>query len=273
MILRGSIYSNVLEMKTSISVLIPYHFQTAWKEPADKPYKVVFLLHGLAGNNGNWTDYTMLPFFSKNSHTIFIMPDVGRSFYADQKYGQKFFTYVAEELPDISRRLFHISSRAKDTAVMGCSMGGYGALKVGLSRQETFGTICAISPALLNLGDFLKALRTAPDPQKANEYYTPQMLTDFKAIFGEDLKAGPGDDIVKLAQKLSSAAVPAAKKPGPKIYCTCGTEDALMASNRRFNEQVKKLNLNFTFEEIPGGHDWDVFNRGLERSLGFFLKK
>ncbi len=42
---------------------------------------------------------------------VFVMPEVARSFYADMKYGLKYFTYVTEELPNICKTVFRISAK------------------------------------------------------------------------------------------------------------------------------------------------------------------
>lgn len=55
MILRGHFFSSTLEMETGISLLLPK------TDGERRPYKVVYLLHGLCGRSGDWIDYTMLP--------------------------------------------------------------------------------------------------------------------------------------------------------------------------------------------------------------------
>ena len=266
MIFRGSVYSQMLEMKTAVSVLFPNNFRKAWPEPAEHPYRVVYLLHGLVGNNANWTDYTMLPYFAQDTHTVFIMPDATRSYYCDQKYGQKYFSYVCHELPDIAKRLFNISAKREETAVIGCSMGGYGALKAGLSRPDFFGTIGAIAPALLYFDEFLTMLKNADETGgEIGGFYTPQMRRDFEAILGPELAWDPNCEIMELVKKAET------QKITPRIFCTCGSEDPLVGFNLRFRDEMKTSKLDFTYEEAEGRHDWDFFNTGLKKSVEFFL--
>lgn len=101
--LSGTVYSNVLEMDTDITIITPNDLK-------DEPYQVVYLLHGLCGNNKTWLDYTMLPFYAEHGRSIYVLPEVGRSFYADMQYGQRYFTYIADELPTIVRNVFRVSA-------------------------------------------------------------------------------------------------------------------------------------------------------------------
>jgi S-formylglutathione hydrolase FrmB len=122
MILRGNVFSKILEMDTGITIVTPNDFKM------DGTYKVVYLLHGACGNNGTWADYSMLPVYANHGKTIYVLPEVARSFYTDMKYGFKYFSYITEELPNICKTVFNISADREDTAIIGGSMGGYGAL-------------------------------------------------------------------------------------------------------------------------------------------------
>ena len=110
--LSGTVYSNVLEMDTDITIITPNDLK-------DEPYQVVYLLHGLCGNNKTWLDYTMLPFYAEHGRSIYVLPEVGRSFYADMQYGQRYFTYIADELPVIVRNVFRVSSDREHTVILG----------------------------------------------------------------------------------------------------------------------------------------------------------
>lgn len=256
MILRGSVYSQTLEMDTGITVYIPD------KVKPDNPYKTAYLLHGLKGSNGDWINYTMLPVHAGNYDVIFIMPEVARSFYANMKYGLKYYSYITEELPVICQRVFNISSQREDTAIIGNSMGGYGALKCALSQPQQYGYCCAFSPPCLFLHEDMET-------QRANGYaelkasHGEQLLTDFKAIFGEELDWDSDYEILAMAKKISSQPLK------PKIFTACGTEDYLYADNIRFCREMKKLNFDYTYEEWSGKHDWYFFNEALQRALPF----
>ena len=259
MILRGYYNSEVLHTSENIEFIVP--------DKGEGPYRVVYLLHGLHGNQGTWNDYTMLPYYSKEYNAIFVIPETGRSFYSDQKYGRKYFTFISEELPRISRRIFNISARREDTAVMGCSMGGYGALKLALSKPEQFGFCGAIASACIYLKPILDGLREDADSYRKRGAEEAEILTDLYAICGGDLEYLPENDITALVKNFPAG------KPMPTIYAACGTEDSLREENARFRDDMKNTAFDFTYEEWSGDHEWYFFNEALKKTLEFWYKK
>ncbi|MDR3171105.1 MAG: esterase family protein [Treponema sp.] len=256
MIFRGNISSHVLNMQTGISVLVPD------TSKGTGPYRTVYLLHGLHGNHDSMLDNTMLPFFAKEYHALFIMPEVGRSFYTDMQHGLKLFTYISEELPEICGKVFNLSGKREDTAVMGYSMGGYGALKVGLTKPERFGFCGAISSACLFLKGYLDGLREDPSLWlKTGGPDAEAVLRDFYTIYGDDLRWTPDNEIIELVKKVQTAPVK------PRIYAACGIQDELHDENIRFQAAMQQFDFDFTYEEWPGIHDWQFFNDGLKKAL------
>lgn len=258
MILRGNVFSKILEMQTGITIVTPNELKT------DGSYKVAYLLHGLCGSNGDWADFTMLPVYSDNYDVIFIMPEVARSFYTDMKYGAKFFTYITEELPFICKSFFNISSKREDTMVIGGSMGGYGALKCALSKPEQYGVCGAFSSSCLFLKEGLEIQRydeNTEEFKKTKKIFGEQILNDFKAIFGDNLEWNPDYEILELAKKSNE------KPHKPKIYTSCGSQDYFRKDNMRFSNEMKKLDFDFTYEEWNGVHDWYFFNEALKKFL------
>jgi S-formylglutathione hydrolase FrmB len=257
MILRGHVFSRKLEMETGISVVCPNVFGTG------KPYKVAYLLHGLCGRSGDWIDYSMLPVYAQDGDTLFVMPEAARSFYADQKYGQNYFDYIVDELPEICRSLFNISAERERTAIIGASMGGYGALKAALSRPGQYGFACAFSSPCLFLNEYLGARNRAGNAEGLEAELGPQLAQDFRAAFGEPFELSPGNDILGLARGLAGRA------PKPSIYAACGKADPFRAENGRFAGEMRSLDFDFSYEEWEGKHDFRFFDEALRRAIAF----
>lgn len=258
MIFRGSVFSTVLEMDTGLTVIAPQDVLAA-----DSRTQVAFLLHGLSANNGSWTESTLLPVYAREYNVVFIMPEVGRSYYFDMHYGQRFFTYVADELPELCARMFKFSPEREDTAVIGVSMGGYGALKCALSRPHRFGWCCALSSGSLYLEEFVTNLFNVGGWKRVEELLGRQRLADLRAILGDDFAVRPEDEIMTLARRTE--ALP----NKPRIYAACGTEDQFHDANLRFRDEMQRLCYDFTYEEWPGEHDSSFFDAGLRKSLRF----
>lgn len=255
MILRGQLYSKVLEMETNITVLAPEELE------GEGHYKVVYLLHGLCGRSGDFIEYTLLPLYAKKYKTIFIMPEVARSWYTDMAFGLKYFTYISEELPVICKNLFNISSERQNTGVMGVSMGGYGALKCALTRPEIYGFCGALAPGCLYLREGLAEQRLEGKTKAFRDKIGAQTADDFYAVFGPNLDWRPDSEILDLAKKNQVS------ENKPVIYVACGNDDFLIESNLRFKEDMDSLSYPFTFEMWQGKHDWQFFDEALQRAL------
>ena len=252
--LHGSVLSQTLQMDTGLTIVTP---NVLWEH-----YQVAYVLHGLFGNHQSWLDYSMLADYAADGNTVYIMPEVGRSFYCDMTYGFDYFTYITEELPEICGSLFHISAKREDTIVMGASMGGYGALKCALSKPERYGKCAAFSSCCLDLRGGLKELRE----NGAEEYavrFGERLVQDFRAIFGEEYQWKPELDVLELAKR-----VPEGKRP--ELYLTCGTEDGFYPEHLWFCGQLQEAGVPFAFEEWQAQHNFACFDRALRQAIRRF---
>ena len=142
------------------------------------------------------------------------MPQVHRSFYADEAYGMRFWTFLSEELPQVVERFFRVSTRREDTFVAGLSMGGYGALKWALRQPDRFAAAASLSGAL--------------DVAYIQEFdLRPHMRELTARVFADRIVAGGDEDLLHLVGH---------RRPGPlpRLMLRCGTEDHLIEQNERF---------------------------------------
>ncbi len=253
--LHGSVYSQTLQMDTGLTVVTPNQLC--------ETYNVVYLLHGLCGNHQSWLDYSMLASYAAFGDSVYIMPEVGRSFYCDMAYGSAYFTYVTEELPEICESLFRISAERENTAVMGASMGGYGALRCALTKPERYGKCAAFSSACLQLRSGLEALRQNGLTPEQIEAFGIQLLQDFRAIFGDDYTWSPELDVLELAKQVPKGLF-------PELYLSCGTMDAFYPEFKQFCAQLQELGLPFRAEEWLAQHDFPCFDRALRSAIERF---
>ena len=174
---------------------------------------VLYLLHGLTDDHTAWTRYTSIERYAAARGLAVIMPQVHRSFYADEARGLKFWTFLSEELPAVVAEFFRVSTRREDTFVAGLSMGGYGALKWALRQPERFAAAASLSGAL--------------DLAYIYEWdKRPHMRELIGRVFAEHPVAGTDDDLLHLLEVADPAAL-------PKLMLRCGTEDHLVAQNKR----------------------------------------
>ncbi len=93
---------------------------------------MLYLLHGLSQDASAWQRYSSFETLADAYGLVVVMPSAGRSFYIDQPNGQRYFTYLTEELPQYLADVFGLAPRREDTFIAGSSMGGYGAFKAAL---------------------------------------------------------------------------------------------------------------------------------------------
>ena len=133
------IFSDVLGMSTSLHVILPQATtaqigMVGERTAGDPP--VLYLLHGLSDDDSIWLRRTSIERYAADYGIAVVMPRVERSFYQDMAHGEKYWTYLSQELPAIVAQLFRVSIRREDTFVAGLSMGGYGAMRLALAQPE-----------------------------------------------------------------------------------------------------------------------------------------
>src|SRR5688500_5792944 len=137
-------FSDTLAMTVSAHVLIP---QESTRQiglesgPARASYPTLYLLHGLSDDHTIWMRRTSIERYAAAKNIAVVMPAVGRSFYQDMASGPKYWTFVSEELPVLMRQFFPLSTTREETFAAGLSMGGYGALRLGLARPDKFAAV------------------------------------------------------------------------------------------------------------------------------------
>ncbi|MCL2839821.1 MAG: esterase family protein [Defluviitaleaceae bacterium] len=246
--ISARIFAASLGHSTSIEVIIPNN------PLAPKPVeKVLYLLHGLGQDCTAWGRYTNIEALAEKYNYAVIMPEVHRSFYANMVYGSDYFDYVAFELPKICEQLFQINHVREKTFAAGLSMGGYGALRCGLTRPEFYGACAGFSGSV--------------EPQARVEALEQfGMGKQIVGILGQSLAYPDEANLYKLASKV--AFLPEIEKP--KVLITCGDKDYLLEDNRRLDAHMKKLSIPYKYMEWAGEHDFKFWQESLSVMFEYF---
>ncbi|MBP9478702.1 MAG: esterase family protein [Sebaldella sp.] len=239
--------SKCLGMRTNINVIIPESeeiFTTNFK----KDLKTLYLLHGLGNDYSAYTRYTNIERYAASKNIAVVMPSADHSFYTDMEYGHKYFTYISEEVPNFVRNIFPLSDKREDNFIAGHSMGGYGSFKFALLKPDSFAAAASLSGAL-----------------NINRFFTEGPLNGFntKSIYG-DAKSitNTENDLFYLLENNAKNNIIL-----PKLYQTCGTEDFLYEDNTKFRDLANNLNIDLTYEEGPGEHEWGFWDASIQRVL------
>jgi putative tributyrin esterase len=256
-------YSNCLRKFASFSAIIPNDVPRNLmgdNPPKEGKFKTLYLLHGYSGYCNDWLLGSRIQEYAMRHNLAVIMPSGDNSFYLDDDKDMRYGEYTGKELVEYTRSFLPLSEKREDTLIGGFSMGGYGAIRNGLKYSETFGGIIALSSAMItdalaeNHGD----MKGAPE---SKEYYA--------SIFGDpDKLIGSENDPKALAVELKKSG-----RPFPRIYMACGTEDFGIENNRNFKDFLKENQIDVTYDEGPGVHNWDFWDPHIEKALNWYDNK
>lgn len=251
--LQLNFFSEALHVATQVYVIMPEHNQGIGVSAAatgELP-KVLYLLHGYTDDHTIWMRRTSVERYAANHNLAVIMPAVNHSFYCNELVGEKYFDYVAKELPATMHRFLRLSDKPEDTFVAGLSMGGYGTMKLALTYPERFKAAAAFSGAL-----------------DANAMSQTWVGTQMEHVFGKDLTGfqNSDDDLYHLLKKNADAP----KKP--KLYLSCGTADGLYGVHQEFCKAVQEAGWDMIHEEIPGAdHEWRLWDQQIEKVIPWMM--
>lgn len=236
--------SESLHLRTSLQVFIPDQIDT------EKPMRLLYLLHGLSDDDTAWLANTSLVRYAEDQNIAIVMPQVHRSFYTDMHVGNRYWTFLSEELPSLIHSWFKLPTEPENTYVAGLSMGGYGAFKWALHYPEKFAGMASLSGAL-----DIVALRES----------RPEGEAEMQATFGDiDAHRGSDNDLLTLLDKITTK---------PRVLQLCGTEDFLYDNNLGFKSRIEQTDLPYIYQESPGEHNWEYWDREIQTVLNWIDQK
>ena len=197
------------------------------------PYPVLYQLHGGNQNHTAWLYDSNLARYAQDLPFIIILPDGAQTRWANG--GTPFTRYedfLVEELADHVRRTFHATTGK--WAIGGNSMGGFGAVRLGLKYPQRFFSIWSHS------GGFPKATTLA------KHWYWSGAASDL--------------DCYALVDHLDIQTM-------PRLTFDCGIEDHLLDDNRRFHAYLDARGIPHTYREHAGGHTWDYWDAHVPEAL------
>jgi S-formylglutathione hydrolase FrmB len=246
-------FSEVLGFHNTMHVLLPQRTLAEIKSKGAPKYRTLYLLHGHSDDHTAWQRWTSIERYAEGLNLAVVMPAVHLSFYNDMAHGGRYWQFISEELPALVREMLPLSAARRDNFVAGLSMGGYGAFKLALTHPDRFAAAASLSGAV-DLSEVVREKKQDPE----NKAWLEEMRT----VFG-DLGKVPGSkhDLFTLVKRAAKAPVK------PRLYQCCGTEDFLYEDNIRFRDHVRKLPLDFTYEEGLGEHNWAYWDAMIQRVL------
>ena len=250
---RGDVKCKSLQRRTSISVILPadnIHFLQDLEETVPKPYKTLYLLHGLYGSDDIFLANTSIQKFAEDNGIAIVIPCGENSFYVDNRNAHAYYgEYVGQELLDITRNIFPLSHKREDTFIAGFSMGGYGAIRNGLKYFQNFSKIGMISAALIT--EDIAGYTSDSNVLRSRQFY--------ESIFGnlDELKDSDMDPKA-LIENCDDI---------PDIFMSCGKDDFLLDKNVDFYEFLKSKNIGCDFRNPEGEHTWEFCDKQVKEFI------
>lgn len=207
-----------------------------------KKYPVLYLLHGIGGDEKEWLKGGNPPVILDNLYAdgkiapmIVVMPN-GRAMKDDRAVGnvfdrekvEAFATFEKDLLNDLIpfiEKKYPVLAAREHRAIAGLSMGGGQSLNFGLGNLDKFAWV----------GGFSSAPNTKP----------PQELL-------------PNPDAAKEKLKL--------------LWISCGDNDGLIAFSKRTHDYLYQHDVPHIYYVEPGAHDFKVWKNGLYMFSRFLFK-
>lgn len=245
-LIQCDFFSDVLGLSSSMTVILPQRTTNQIGMAGtvrQDGHPVLYLLHGLSDDHTIWLRRTSIERYVAPLGLAVVMPQVHRSFYTDEHVGNRYWTFLSEELPALVDDFFAVSTRREDTFVAGLSMGGYGAFKWALRHPERFAAAASLSGAL-----------DVAHLRRVDESLTHQ-------VFGPDPIAGGEHDLFAMLERLDA--------PAPALYACCGASDVLVGFTTSFGEAAARRSIDVTVDVDEGDHDWAYWDRKIQDVLAW----
>src|SRR4051812_9453105 len=184
---RIKIHGNALEgnlegdaVDRDVLVFLP----PSYAKDKQRRYPVVYALHGYSIGAEQWSKEIHVPqtiegaFALGAKEMIVVLPDSktlhNGSMYSSSVTTGDFETYIAHDVVSYIDAHYRTLAKRESRGLVGHSMGGYGASRIGMKHPDVFGSLYMMSPCCLSAGTFpnadavksLEGVKTREDEEK-----------------------------------------------------------------------------------------------------------
>jgi S-formylglutathione hydrolase FrmB len=274
-------------------------------------YPVVYALHGYSIGAEQWTKEIHVPqtiegaFARGAKELIVVMPDSktvhNGSMYSSSVTTGDFENYVARDVVSYIDAHYRTIASRESRGLVGHSMGGYGASRIGMKHADVFGSLYIMSPCCLSPRgsgggrgaprgnnpaneEALAGVKTAEDSAKLPFGLRAQLAS--AAAWSPNPKNPPlyldlpiGDNEPAVLAKWTANAPLAfidQYVPGLRRYraiaIDVGDQDGLRADAGKLHDVLDHYGIANTFEIYAGTHTSDVAVRFQDHVMPFFSR-
>ena len=254
----SSLSSAILGRSVSYCVALPEDYAASTAR-----YPTLYFLHGLFENERSWSErggqevLDSLVSQGQVGRFLVVLPDGGKTFYVNSVDGHERYEdfFIQELVPAIDRTYRTVSDR-RARGISGTSMGGYGALHLGMRHPEVFGAASAQSAALLP---------KFPNP----------IPTEGRWGFYARILQGPFGSPLNEAYWEANSPLTLAEHPDHfanlKLYFDCGDNDryGFAEGAALLDKILTEKGFHHEFALRPGNHGWSYLSQYMKYALLF----
>jgi S-formylglutathione hydrolase FrmB len=269
-------------------------------------YPVLYALHGFSIGAEQWTHEIHVPqtiegaFALGGKEMIVVLPDAktvhNGSMYSSSVTTGDFEKFISHDVVTYIDAHYRTIPNRESRGLVGHSMGGYGASRIGMKHPDVFGSLYIMSPCCMSprpAGPFnpelektLEAVKTPEDSAKLPFFARAQLAT--AAAWSPDPKNPPlyldlptkdgvpqPDILAKWAANAPLAFVDQYidnLKQYRAIAMDVGDQDGLRVDAGKLHDVFDKYGIANSFEIYPGTHTSAVADRFQNHVLPFFSK-
>jgi enterochelin esterase-like enzyme len=288
-----------------VSVYLPPAYETSGKR-----YPVIYYLHGFTGTDSIYAQMKSVldQAIQKQKIRPFILVQADHntlfqgSFYSNSSLIGNYEDFEAKELVAYIDDHYRTLATKNSRGIGGHSMGGYGAIKLGLLHPDVFSTIYGMTPGLMAFvkefgpnSDSFKELQNIKTVEELRKTYYPKVLVAVGRAWSPNHNNPPffcdmpftfvGDSMVvnqevlnlwhknMPVEMLNDLADNARQLKALKLDWGRNDAPRFPLQNMMFSQKLENLGINHYAEEYIGTHGnkiWSDDGRVLNSLLPFF---
>jgi S-formylglutathione hydrolase FrmB len=296
--LEGNLEGDAVDR--DVIVILP----PSYRKDRHRRYPVVYALHGFSIGAEQWTHEIAVPqtiegaFAQGAKETIVVLPDSktlhNGSMYSSSVTTGDFEQFVARDLVAYVDAHYRTIPDRQSRGLVGHSMGGYGATRIGMKHADVFGSLYIMSPCCLSprpagpanpeMNKTLEAVKTPADSASLPFFARAQLAT--AAAWSPDPKNPPlyldlptkdgapqPDVLAKWTANAPLAFVDqyiGALRQYRAIALDVGDQDGLKADTVKLHDVLDKYGIANSFEVYAGTHTSKVADRFQNHVMPFF---
>jgi enterochelin esterase-like enzyme len=291
---------------------VSIYFPPSYKAEASRRYPVLYFLHGYTDSDAQWFGFTKhwinLPEIldkamtgGSSSEMIVVMPNAFTRFqgsmYSTSVTTGDWETFVAQELVAYIDSHYRTIPSLASRGLTGHSMGGYGAMRIGMKHPDVFSSVYLLSPCCMEPRTGgpqnaermarLEAIQTIEEFEKA-DFGTKATFASAAAWapnpnnppFFLDLPFKDGKPQPMVAAKQAANAplamidsyIPHLKRLKALAFDAGNEDRGIAAAIKDLDQILNSYKLDHDFEIYEGNHVNRIGERIEAKTLPFFTK-